>query len=296
MHNALDSAELVAETEKSEDQQGWLATFADLMSLLMCFFVLLLSFSELDVIKFKQIAGSMKAAFGVQRDIVAQDIPKGTSVIAQEFSPATTTPTPLNEIRQHSTDRIEPELRVEDPAEDRDADKTGRNKQDSNPALYELQQELQKTLAKELSTGSFELDNQGQQLVIRINENGGFASGSAFLQPAFRAPLQNVGRLLATLPGTIEVVGHTDDLPLSNEMFSDNLELSAMRAVAIARVLKASGRLRYIHVKGLADAQPLVENVDAQSRARNRRVEITVRQGRAKQQTLSLTQQGDARG
>ncbi|MGL4640985.1 MAG: flagellar motor protein MotB, partial [Shewanella sp.] len=65
----------------------WLATFADLMSLLMCFFVLLLSFSEMDVLKFKQIAGSMKYAFGVQNKVEVKDIPKGTSVIALEFRP-----------------------------------------------------------------------------------------------------------------------------------------------------------------------------------------------------------------
>jgi flagellar motor protein MotB len=65
-----------------------MATFADLMSLMMCFFVLLLSFSEMDVIKYKQVAGSMKAAFGVQRDIEATQDPLGTSIIMQEFSPA----------------------------------------------------------------------------------------------------------------------------------------------------------------------------------------------------------------
>ena len=54
-----------------------MATFADLMSLLMCFFVLLLSFSEMDVQKYKQIAGSMKDAFGVQNEIKVKDIPKG---------------------------------------------------------------------------------------------------------------------------------------------------------------------------------------------------------------------------
>lgn len=79
---------------------GWLATFGDLMSLLMCFFVLLLSFSEMDVLKFKQLAGSMREAFGVQNQIKVEDIPKGTSIIAQEFSPGRPEPTPLNEIRQ----------------------------------------------------------------------------------------------------------------------------------------------------------------------------------------------------
>ena len=83
---------------------GWVMTFADLMSLLMCFFVLLLSFSEMDVLKFKRLAGSMRTAFGVQAEFRAEDVPKGTSIIAQEFSPGKPDPTPLNEIWQKTTD------------------------------------------------------------------------------------------------------------------------------------------------------------------------------------------------
>jgi len=78
-------------------------TFADLMSLLMCFFVLLLSFSEIEASKFKQIAGSMEKAFGVQRQIRANESPKGVSIIAQEFSPGKPQPTPVNEVRQTTT-------------------------------------------------------------------------------------------------------------------------------------------------------------------------------------------------
>ncbi len=78
-------------------------TFADLMSLLMCFFVLLLSFSEMDVVKYKQLAGSLKLAFGVQREIKAKEPPKGINVIAREFSPGRPEPTPLNVIRQMTT-------------------------------------------------------------------------------------------------------------------------------------------------------------------------------------------------
>jgi chemotaxis protein MotB len=85
-----------------EGLPAWLATFADLMSLLMCFFVLLLSFSEMDVLKFKQIAGSMKFAFGVQNKIEVKDIPKGTSVIAMEFRPGRPEPTPIDTIQQQT--------------------------------------------------------------------------------------------------------------------------------------------------------------------------------------------------
>ncbi len=86
-----------------EGAPAWVMTFADLMSLLMCFFVLLLSFSEMDVAKYKQLAGSLKFAFGVQREIKAKEPPKGINVIAQEFSPGRPEPTPFNVIRQMTT-------------------------------------------------------------------------------------------------------------------------------------------------------------------------------------------------
>src|SRR5690606_29785872 len=82
----------------------WIVTFADLSVLLLCFFVLMLSFSEMDVAKFKLLAGSMQEAFGVQMQINTKDPPKGTSLIAREFSPGVPEPTDLNEIRQSTVD------------------------------------------------------------------------------------------------------------------------------------------------------------------------------------------------
>src|SRR5690606_6007421 len=90
----------------------WLATFADSMALLMCFFVLLLSFSEMDAMKFKRLAGSLAQAFGVQAELKVDEIPKGTSIIAQEFSPGRPDPTPINEIYQRTQDVTELSLEV----------------------------------------------------------------------------------------------------------------------------------------------------------------------------------------
>ena len=100
--------------EEDAGAPAWVMTFADLMSLLMCFFVLLLSFSEMDLQKYKQVAGSMKNAFGVQREIKTMEMPKGTSVIAQEFSPGRPSPTPLNVIRQNSIDDTKQTLEFTD--------------------------------------------------------------------------------------------------------------------------------------------------------------------------------------
>jgi chemotaxis protein MotB len=97
-----------------EGLPAWMGTFADLMSLLMCFFVLLLSFSEMDVLKFKQIAGSMKYAFGVQSMLEVKDIPKGTSVIAQEFTPGKPDPTPIEVIMQQTIEVTKAKLDFQD--------------------------------------------------------------------------------------------------------------------------------------------------------------------------------------
>ena len=287
MSQTFNSDELVSETEKSEDKQGWLATFADLMSLLMCFFVLLLSFSELDVVKFKQIAGSMKNAFGVQNQIVLEHIPKGTSVIAQNFSAGIPTPTLLDEVKQITTKTDAQNLAVNPEFLDTKTKPSGQHEDARKHQLDAVQRRLKILLEKHIAQGRFELDNQGQQLVIRMSEKGTFASGSGFLQPQLIPTLEAIANILVDIPGQISVTGHTDNRALRNELFKDNLALSAARAIAVARALKRRSSLKTIHIVGMADAQPLVDNNNSQNRAINRRVEISILQGKAKTRILS---------
>lgn len=174
----------------------WMGTFADLMSLLMCFFVLLLSFSEMDVLKFKQIAGSMKFAFGVQNMLEVKDIPKGTSVIAQEFRPGRPEPTPIEVIMQQTIDMTQRTLDFHEGDSDRaggtkrDAGKlTGgqsaeiatqqnqNNESEMSEAQEQLLEVLKKALNREMEEGAIEVENLGQQVVIRIKEKGAFLKG-----------------------------------------------------------------------------------------------------------------------
>ena len=97
-------SEVVVPKDEPAGVPAWVMTFADLMTLLMCFFVLLLAFSEMDAARFKQLSGSMKDAFGVQAEVDVRTIPKGTSIIAQEFSPGVPEPTPVNTVRQYTVD------------------------------------------------------------------------------------------------------------------------------------------------------------------------------------------------
>ncbi len=291
---------------------AWMGTFADLMSLLMCFFVLLLSFSEMDVLKFKQIAGSMKFAFGVQNKIEVKDIPKGTSIIAQEFRPGKPEPTPIEVIQQQTMEMTQQMLEFQagdetsagGRQEQRGTERGGQSqntedalsqqaldqaKQDMEEAAQEQVNELVKKIAEQLEQqiqdGAIELESLGQQVIIRIRENGSFPSGSAFLQPKFRPIIQEIGELLNTVPGEIMVSGNTDNRGVDSELFSSNWDLSSKRAVAIAHVLvevPGFDPTRLV-VAGHADTRPLVPNTNALNRRRNRRVEIAINQGKAKE-------------
>ncbi|WP_424178227.1 flagellar motor protein MotB [Yoonia sp. TsM2_T14_4] len=103
---------------------AWMATFADLATLLMAFFVLLLSFAEMNVPKFKQISGSLKDSFGVQKIIPVVEQPKGTTVLELNFSPSPS-PSVTEEATQETTEIKEPELKI--PTDNRDMD--GEDKQ-----------------------------------------------------------------------------------------------------------------------------------------------------------------------
>lgn len=296
----------------------WMATFSDLMSLLMCFFVLLLSFSEMDVLKFKQIAGSMKFAFGVQNRLEVKDIPKGTSVIAQEFRPGRPEPTPIEVIMQQTIDITQQTLDFHEGESDRAGgknreagDQTGGQSPDTSTRMSDttqaesqqeqqsqsesdaqaeamaqetdaLEETIKKALEKEIEQGAVEVENLGQEIIIRIREKGAFPAGSAFLQPKFRPLVRQIADLVKDVPGIIRVSGHTDNQILESELYRSNWDLSSQRAVSVAHEMeKVQGfdhkRLR---VQGMADTEPLNDNATASERAENRRVEIGILQGK----------------
>ncbi|MEQ9462673.1 MAG: flagellar motor protein MotB [Haliea sp.] len=277
--------------EEEESKPGapmWMATFADLMSLLMCFFVLLLSFSEMDVQKYKQIAGSMKNAFGVQQQVKVEDIPKGTSIIAQEFSPGKPDPSLMDTIQQVTADTTKPSLEVGNPdAPPRDlSDDEAREivQQELESLLLETQQDAEKLreiLKEELDTGKVDIETNQRSIVVRIRENGSFPSGSAVLNQDFLPTMERLRDALATISGKISVEGHTDDVPISGGQFRSNWDLSASRALSVTHELLEGGVLsdERIVVVGYADTRPFTFNDNPAGRALNRRVELVIRQG-----------------
>ncbi len=253
----------------------WLMTFADLMVLLMCFFVLMLSFSEMDREKFKLMSGSMTEAFGVQTDITATDVPKGTSLAADEFSPGIPDPTTQNEVRQHTVDSdldtldLGLELRLRELKAQEDA-------------AAAQAQELRAVFHQEIDDGTLLIRQEGSNVVIQLLEKDSFASGSAALESSSRDTLAQIGTLVAGMTGAITVSGHTDNVLIrSGGQYRSNWELSTARAASVAHELLAAGLdPARLMVSGHADTQPRATNDTAANRALNRRVDITFANGR----------------
>lgn len=254
----------------------WLATFADLMSLLMCFFVLLLSFATMDANKFRKMAQSLENAFGVQRDIPATEIPMGTSIIAQHFSPAQTEPTPLEQIKQ-STNQQTTKLDVS--VEDMEEVKK-KMLQAKIGEIEEQAEKIENSLAREVKKGLVSVETQDLKIIVRINEKGSFSSGTAILKAGFEPVMKKITSAVNDSIGTIHVAGHTDNIPISTDWYRSNWELAAGRAVTVANYMlsnKTTDSNRIV-VEGYADTKPLVANDSAGNRAKNRRVEIIITQ------------------
>ena len=268
---------------EEEEGGGWITTFADLMSLLMCFFVLLLSFAEMDLDKFKAIAGSMRLSFGVQREIKAADNPVGTSIIAQEFSPGRPQPTAINEVRQSTMDANKQTLEFTDATNQGDLEDDG-HVREAIEAVTETAADAEKlidSLADEVEKGMVQIETAGTKIIIRIREKGSFPSGGAHFRADFLPAIAKLRLLLVNIEGTIVVAGHTDNIPIKTARFRSNWELSASRAVSVVHELLDTQALepeRFV-VEGHGGAHPIAPNDTAENRALNRRVEMIIEQG-----------------
>jgi chemotaxis protein MotB len=293
-----------------------MATFADLMALLMCFFVLLLSFATIDAVRFKKMAESMKDAFGVQREIPAAEIVMGISVIKQEWSPSVAEQAVITEIRQETTDVDRQHLKLQDGESDAadpqageptppevatddatDEDKVDEPRPDPMPAAQrealeaaraeldeELAQqfaELEEALQIEVEQGMVTLERRETNIIIRIHEKGSFRSGSARLDEGFHEVMDRISSVLASKPGQITVTGHTDNIPISTGRFRSNWELSSARAVTVLHSLLRNKDIAEdrVVVQGVADTRPVVSNDSPDNRAKNRRVELILSRG-----------------
>jgi chemotaxis protein MotB len=149
---------------------------------------------------------------------------------------------------------------------------------------------LEQQLKAQIESKDLEVEQLGSQLVIRIGEKALFPADSAFLQPQFIPLVNKISGILADIPGKVVVTGHTDNSQAPIELYRSNWELSVLRSASIVHTLLTNPKLDATRViaQGVADAQPRYANDTPEHRQANRRVEITLSQGKAAEEALPI--------
>ena len=275
------------EEESEASGDGWLVTYGDLMSLLLCFFVLSLSMAEVDIIRYKQLADTMSVAFGVQTELELESIPKGTSVVSTKFRPGIPEDTIVDVVQQETRDQTRNSLRIGNPDSPDQKEKDVLDEVITYDEMMQLIQEteldaemLRRLLRTEIEQGQIDVETTNRTILIRIREKGSFDSGSALLNTAFVGVIDKIAGALTQIEGKIAVEGHTDNVPINTFAYPSNWDLSAARSVAVVRRILDIAPLAPTRVtaSGFADTRPQSVNSSADGRAQNRRVEIVVKQ------------------
>lgn len=243
----------------------YMATFADLMTLLLCFFILLLSMAEIDVIRYKMIAQTMANAFGVDETVQPDPIPAGTSVIKQTFSPNPT----QTLLEVDLTQQADPLLR---PISAKEVDLFLQAQKEA------LAQQLEHSLQQAIKSGQLRIETRTDRVVIVLDDRSSFASAQASIKADFLPVMAEVATALEQQPNALVVAGHTDNVPLNSIFYRSNWELSAARATSVVHELLAMSTFSMdrFRIEGYADTRPIASNNTDAGKTRNRRVEIAV--------------------
>lgn len=247
--------------QKAEDQENgapaWMATFGDLMALLLTFFVLLLSFSAIKEDEFKEAMSSLQRALSIRKYA-----PKNES-IAKEMNdgPAQT----LN------------------PAEGDDGMEVG------GPAQTMPWRDLVTEVRRELEQvqnmgGSLDIDANGKEIRMVIPDLLEFEAGGTYMKSGSVEAISRLSKLLIRVPYDINVEGHADESELRASNYMTNLQLSSVRAQSVAAILLVNGvKEDQLSVRGWGTARPRAANDTSKGRSKNRRVEIIIKHTTRKQ-------------
>jgi chemotaxis protein MotB len=230
-----------------ENHERWLISYADFITLLFAFFVVMYAISAVNEGKYRILASSLGSAFGKAHDA---DIPV-------PLLPTVTLPP---EVAQRT-------LKQQQQIEEQEH-------------MTEVASSLLDVMAPLVKEGQVRVTQSRRGVSIEINANVLFQPGRAELAPQSLAVLRAVADKLKNEPFNLEITGHTDNVPISNSLFASNWELSAVRASSVVRLLADSGiaPVRLLAI-GREASQPIASNDTAEGRARNRRVELMILSG-----------------
>ncbi len=274
----------------------WMSTFSDMMTLLMCFFVLLFSMSEVDAAKFEEVAKSFQSTISIFK---AGSKAVGDGILV---SNGVSQLNMLDEYINSSGKTAESDSKSPDPTKDGGAaaeklqevaaqlDMTKEEVESLVEALDNLEQEklnlseemaekVEEALDESMMADKVDVDFDADFVTLTLNGAFLFDSGKADIKPDAIPVLDKIGVLLTKYADSgIEIEGHTDSVPLNGGRYENNDVLSSYRALAVFNYLKDNAALDPGTVKhsGRGEYRPIADNTTPEGRAKNRRVEIKI--------------------
>jgi len=246
---------------------AWMATFADMATLLMTFFVLLLSFSSMDVAKFQEMLGSVAQAYGVNTKL------KGAYQAVLEDSQ-------LNKIAEESQDQWDAEVdeeidEEETKKEDAKEEKERKENAQKKKNLKNLSKKIEDSIKKQKMEDSAEVITGNAGIRIRIKGYQMFNAGSAEIKKQNLPFLETIYQGMKLFDYNLLIEGHTDNRPVYSEKYPSNWELSSARASSVIRYLQDKKiNPQRLSAIGYSDQYPIADNSNKKERAKNRRVEF----------------------
>ncbi|MBK8114079.1 MAG: flagellar motor protein MotD [Candidatus Accumulibacter sp.] len=234
--------------EEKDNHERWLVSYADFITLLFAFFVVMYALSSVNEGKYRILSNSMVSAF--------RNVPVNSSGTAPMVVPTSAPAVPKVNLTSKTQDAV---------------------RQQQREKMRHVAKEILEVMAPLVEQGKVRVLETSRGVSIEINDSILFSPGQALLQPPLAKAMQSVAEVLVASDFPITIEGHTDDLPIKNTQFPSNWELSAVRATTVLRLFADAGvaaaRLTAI---GYADTRPVEPNVLADGRARNRRVTILI--------------------
>lgn len=255
----------------------WQCTFGDLMNLLLCFFVMLYAMSSIDEEKFELIAASFNQSFSIF-SAGATAIGDGV-LISNGVSQLNELDQYINSTGKAAEGEVDENL---DKDKDKDADAESAMDTIEEAGLQESEQmaeNVQEAVNEKDLNGDIDVDFTAQYVELTLKGSLLFDSGSAVLKADVYPVLDQVGVILERYAdGTIEIEGHTDNVPMSSARYANNNELSDARALSVFDYLVAHTALNPADIKhsGRGEYVPVADNSTEEGRAKNRRVEIRI--------------------
>ena len=242
-------------------------TFADLMNLLLCFFVMLFSMSSVNEEKFEKVIASFQSTFSI--------LPGGGASIG-EGELISSGISQLENFDSYYNQQLSSQS---DGQTEEEKDITEAYEQQELEESEDMAQQLESALSQYGIQDDVEVDFNAEYVTLNMNGALLFDSASAELRDEAYPLVNKLGKILVTYDNNIiEVEGHTDNVPIHSSKYEDNNVLSMYRALAVANYLRDTTTLdpAYIKSSGRGEYVPIADNATPEGRARNRRVEIKI--------------------